>query len=186
MAVMLPQENDPAKDTPPPHTAELMPRLLVDAMLGRLAKWLRLAGYDAEYWRDGSDEALMAHAKAEGRLIVTRDGGLAGRRGVWALRIHAEDLEGQIAEARAGVSGSPQPFTRCAECNGLLSPLPHADARDLVPPYVWHTQQAFRRCERCGRVYWKGTHWPVLNARLANDIGAQVAPKNTGEDRAAL
>ncbi len=93
---MLPQENDPAKDIPPTSAAELTPRLLVDAMLGRLAKWLRLAGYDAEYWRDGPDEALMARAQAEGRLIVTRDSGLAGRREVRALRIHTEDLEDQI------------------------------------------------------------------------------------------
>ncbi len=167
---MLPQENDPAKDILPTFAAELTPRLLVDAMLGRLAKWLRLAGYDAEYWREGSDEALMARAQAEGRLIVTRDSGLAGRRGVRALRIHTEDLEGQIAETRAALGRAPQPFTRCPECNGVLSALAHADARDQVPPYVWHTQHEFRRCDRCGRVYWKGTHWPALNARLENCI----------------
>lgn len=173
---MLPQEDSLAKALTPPRAAEATPRLLVDAMLGRLAKWLRLLGYDAEYWRDGPDEALMAHAQAEGRLIVTRDTGLAGRRGVRALLIHAEELEGQLAEARAALGGSPQPFTRCGECNGPLLPLAHADARGLVPPYVWHTQHEFRRCERCGHVYWKGSHWPALNARLENHIGTQVAP----------
>ncbi len=160
---MLPQDPPSAKDAPP--------KLLVDAMLGRLAKWLRLLGYDAEYWRDGSDEALIAHAQVEGRLIVTRDGPLAGRRGVQALRIHAEDLDGQLAEVRAALGGMPQPFTRCPECNGALAPLPHAAARDLVPPYVWHTQQEFRRCERCSRVYWKGSHWPALQERLAPEEG---------------
>jgi uncharacterized protein with PIN domain len=161
--MMLPQDPLPGKDGPP--------RVLVDAMCGRLAKWLRLLGYDAEYWRDGSDEALIAHAQAEGRLIVTRDGPLAGRRGVRALRICAEDLAGQIAEARAGLGGAPQPFTRCSECNGALLPLAHAAARGLVPPYVWHTQQAFQRCDRCGRIYWKGTHWPALRERLAPEEG---------------
>ena len=65
----------------------------------------------------------------------------------------------------------PKPFTRCPECNGLLAPVAHADARDLVPPYVWHTQQEFRRCAECGRVYWKGTHWPALQARLEPEEG---------------
>lgn len=160
---MLPQDSPTAKDAPP--------KLLVDAMLGRLTKWLRLLGYDVEYWRDGSDEALMAHAQAEGRLIVTRDGPLAGRRGVRALLVRAEDLDGQIAEVRAALGGTPQPFTRCGECNGVLASLAHADAHDLVPPYVWHTQQEFRRCDRCGHVYWKGSHWPALRERLTPEDG---------------
>jgi uncharacterized protein with PIN domain len=155
---MLPQDE--------PTTKEDTPRLLVDAMLGRLAKWLRLVGYDAAYWRDGSDEALIRQAQAEGRLIVTRDHQLAGRRGVRALLIAAETLDEQIAEARAALGGTPEPFTRCPECNSTLADLPHAAARDLVPSYVWHTQTAFRHCPDCGRVYWKGTHWPAMAARL--------------------
>jgi uncharacterized protein with PIN domain len=154
---MLPQEQSTTKAAPP---------LLVDAMLGRLAKWLRLAGYDAAYWRDGSDEALIAKAQVESRMIVTRDRQLAGRRGVRAVFIAAETLDAQIAEARAALGGEVRPFTRCPECNGALTGLPHAIARDLVPPYVWHTQTEFHRCGDCGRVYWKGTHWPAVQARL--------------------
>jgi hypothetical protein len=144
--------------------------LLVDAMLGRLARWLRLLGYDAAYWRDGSDEALIATAQAEGRLIVTRDHALARRRGVRAVLIAAEALDEQIAEARAALGGSPTPFTRCGECGGELTDLPHAAARELVPPYVWQTQTQFSRCAVCGRVYWKGTHWPALQQRLVQDL----------------
>ncbi len=135
-------------------------------MLGRLAKWLRLAGYDTLYWRDGSDEELIAAAQAEARVIITRDRQLAGRRGVAAVLVAAETLDEQIAEVRAALGGDPRPFTRCPECNGLLQELAHADARALVPAYVWHTQTEFRRCEGCGRVYWKGTHWPAVQARL--------------------
>ena len=87
--LMLPQDEPTAK--------EPAPRLLVDAMLGRLVRWLRLLGYDAAYWRDGSDEALIAAAQAEDRLIVTRDHALAGRRGVRAVLIAAEGLDEQIA-----------------------------------------------------------------------------------------
>jgi uncharacterized protein with PIN domain len=158
---MLPQNHNAAKADPPP--------ILVDAMLGRLAKWLRLAGYDAAYWRDGSDEALIDRAQADGRLIVTRDRQLAGRRGVRALFIAAETLDAQIVEARAALGGDPQPFTRCPECNSTLADLPRTAARDLVPPYVWNTQAEFHRCPGCGRVYWKGTHWPAVQARLRFD-----------------
>jgi uncharacterized protein len=157
---MLPQP-DPANKT----TA---PRLFVDAMLGRLARWLRLLGYDAAYWRAGSDDELIAAARAEGRLIVTRDHPLAGRRGVAAILIESEQLDEQIAEARALLVSQPlpAPFSRCPECNGMLADLPHEEARDLVPAYVWHTQHRFRRCTECGRVYWPGTHFPDLRARI--------------------
>lgn len=155
---MLPQQGDSTKAD--------RPRLLVDAMLGRLARWLRLMGYDTIYWREGSDEELIRQAQADGRLIVTRDHQLAGRRGMWALLVAAETLDAQIVEVRALLGGEPQPFTRCSECNGVLAELPHAAARALVPPYVWHTQTHFRRCPDCGRVYWKGTHWPAMAQRL--------------------
>jgi uncharacterized protein len=162
---MLPQEPGPTKDTPP--------RLFVDAMLGRLARWLRLMGYDTAYWRDGSDAALIRQARADHRLIVTSDRQLAGRRGVWAILITSESLDKQMAEVKAALRGfaqaEPAPFTRCPECNGRLADLPGEAARDLVPPYVWHTQTIFRRCPDCGRIYWKGTHWPGMQARLEDN-----------------
>jgi len=158
---MLPQDESTAK--------EPAPRLVVDAMLGRLARWLRLTGYDAAYWRDGSDEALIAAAKAADRLIVTRDHALVRRRGVRALLITSEALDAQLAEARTALGGDLKPFTRCSACNGALVDLPHAAARDVVPPYVWQTQAQFRRCSDCGRIYWKGTHWPALHERLEQD-----------------
>ncbi|MGE5603479.1 MAG: Mut7-C RNAse domain-containing protein [Nitrososphaerales archaeon] len=156
------------------------PSLLVDAMLGKLARWLRLAGYDAEFWRKGSDEELMAAARAQGRLILTKDRALAGRRGVRAVLLQAADLDAQIREARAALEQrgrTPEPFTRCGECNGVLADLSRVDAEPLVPPYVWHTQREFRRCTRCGRVYWKGTHWPAVQGRLAG-----AAPGEEGEE----
>jgi hypothetical protein len=158
---MLPQDEPTAKAP--------APRLLVDAMLGRLVRWLRLLGYDAAYWRDGSDEDLIAAAQAEDRLIVTRDHALAGRRGVRALLIAAEGLDEQIAEARTVLGGAPAPFTRCGACGGELTDLPCEAARDLVPLYVWQTQTHFSRCVLCGRVYWRGTHWPALQRRLAQE-----------------
>jgi uncharacterized protein len=158
---MLPQDESAAKET--------TPRLVADAMLGRLARWLRVMGYDTTYWRAGSDTALVHQARAEGRLILTRDRQLAGRRGVRALLVAAEALDQQIEEVRTALGGQPEPFTRCLKCNGQLVELDRAAARALVPSYVWQTQAQFRRCPDCGRVYWKGTHWPSMWARLNED-----------------
>lgn len=164
MHTMLPQDDHCAKERPT--------RLYVDAMLGRLARWLRLMGYDTLYWREGSDLALAQRALAEGRVIVTRDRQLAGRRGLQALLVKAETLDAQIAEVREALRGAPPPpSSRCPECNGQVHPLPREAARTLVPPYVWNTQSDFHRCAGCGRVYWKGTHWPGMLARLeGNDL----------------
>jgi uncharacterized protein with PIN domain len=117
-------------------------------------------GYDTEYWREGSDDALIAYAAAQGRLIVTRDRGLAGRRKVEALYVGSETLDEQITEVRAALPEPDEPFSRCAACNGLLAELPHDEARDLVPSYVWHTQPTFRRCTGCGRVTGKARTGP--------------------------
>ncbi len=150
-------------------------------MLGRLAKWLRLAGYDTRYWRDGSDAELIAAAQAEDRLIITRDRQLAGRRGVRAVLVVAETLDEQIAEVRDQLGGNPQPFSRCPECNEPLERLTRAAARDLVPPYVWHTQSEFHRCPGCDRVYWKGTHWPAVQARLEAQVPRSSSAGEAGD-----
>jgi uncharacterized protein with PIN domain len=170
---MVSQESVPPQKAQPEGRP---PALIVDAMLGRLARWLRLAGYDAVFWREGSDEELIAAAREQGRLIVTKDRGLAGRRGVDAVRIDADALDEQMKEARAALANRgarPAPFSRCAECNGAIEELPREQAAGLVPPYVWQTQREFRRCAVCGRVYWKGTHWPAVQGRLTANGSSQ-------------
>lgn len=137
------------------------PKLLVDAMLGSLARRLRWLGYDAEYRRDLPDEEMIRIAQAEDRLLVTRDRALAGRRGVRALLIHGLQVEDQVAEVVEALGPSLHP-PRCTVCNGELVAITVEEARPLVPPYVAETQQTFMRCQRCGRVYWPGTHWPGL------------------------
>jgi uncharacterized protein with PIN domain len=142
---------------------EPAPRLLLDGMLGRLARRLRLLGYDADYERKATDDELARRARAEGRVLVTRDHGLAGRRGLRAVLIEAEDIDEQVHQvlAELPLSGTGR-HPRCSECNGLLSPVAHSEVADRVPPYVWRTQSAFQVCDRCGRVYWPGSHWRAI------------------------
>ncbi len=148
------------------------PPLLLDAMLGRLARWLRLMGYDAAYLADTDDIEVVRQARAEARLILTRDRGLAARQGVWVMLIDSQTLDDQIAQVRARLGPPPEPLTlRCAVCNTPLRPLVHAAARGRVPPFVWRVQQEFSECPGCFRVYWPGTHWSAIRGRLARQDG---------------
>ena len=137
------------------------PKLLIDAMLGTLARRLRWLGYDAAYRNDLPDETMIRIAQEEGRLLVTRDRALAQRRGVRALLVQATTVEEQVEEVVKAVGPSLHP-PRCTVCNGVLVPISVEEARAWVPPYVAQTQTEFVRCTQCGRVYWPGTHWPGL------------------------
>ena len=134
-------------------------RLLADGMLGTLAKWLRLLGYDTAYDNAAADPELARRARAEGRVLLTRDRELAARRGLHTLLIRSQVLAEQVREVRDGL-GPPShpPLSRCAVCNALLEPVSPAAISDRVPPYVLQTQTQFRRCPGCGRIYWPGTH----------------------------
>jgi uncharacterized protein with PIN domain len=137
-------------------------------MLGTLAKWLRILGYDTAYDPALDDYQLMRLARAEDRLLLTRDRELAKRRGVRALLIESEDLDGQIGQVLADLDLQPdQSFSRCPICNEPLLPLDREAARARVPAYVARTQQTFKICPACQRVYWRGTHWQRMEERLA-------------------
>lgn len=146
-------------------------RLLADAMLGRLARWLRLAGYDTAYLADTDDLAVMQLARAEERLILTRDVQLATRLGVNALLIESQLVEEQLAQVSVSVGPSAKNApSRCSVCNEPLRPLSAEAARQRVPPYVARTQDQFLTCFTCHRVYWPGTHWQAILGS-AQEIG---------------
>ena len=159
---MLPQEELTAKAEPPP--------LLVDTMLGSLARRLRLLGFDAAFWSKGDDSALVRQARADGRIVVTRDRQVAARRGLKSIYIQSGDLAEQVHQMLGAISCRAVPFSRCLVCNGLLGEISHEDARALVPAYVWKTQSDFRRCTECRRVYWRGTHWQGLASHVRSAL----------------
>lgn len=134
-------------------------RLLADCMLGRLTKWLRLLGYDTAYDNDATDHELARRARAEGRVLLTRDRELAARRGLETVLIRSQNLEEQVGQVREALGPPPDaPLSRCSVCNGRLKDASPDDVVDRVPPYVLETHSDFRRCASCGRVYWPGSH----------------------------
>lgn len=150
----------------PPHNSPA-PRFAADAMLGRLATWLRLLGYDTFYQADIEDSDLAAIAQREGRILLTRDVQLTKRRNVRTLLIESDDVWAQLRQVvrTCRLRRTPNQ-ARCPRCNTPLHPLDHSAARGRVPEYVWRTRQTFRACPTCGRVFWRGTHVDDIEARL--------------------
>ena len=149
-------------------------RFIADSMLGKLAKWLRLAGVDVEYDKNIADYALIKRASSEGRAILTRDRAIEKRKDakdcllIWSDHIAEQFLEFiQVFELDTLKSA----FTRCIRCNTLLEEVQKDSLRDQIPPYVWKTQNEFRQCNRCQRIYWAGTHRENAERFLKKVIG---------------
>jgi uncharacterized protein len=147
------------------------PRLFADAMLGALARWLRALDLDVAYDPALADAELVEAAVAEGRTILTRDHRLVLRRRARNnhLLIQSDEVAEQVREVLAALGVRPDParfFGRCLRCNRPLAPVPAEAARERVPPYVARTQQEFRRCPACGRLYWRATHVARMRERL--------------------
>ena len=143
-------------------------RFVADVMLGRLAKWLRILGYDTLYQSGWKDLHLVRVARAQDRVLLTRDLALARRKGVRVLLLDGDNLDHQLAQLREvlGVTAR-KPFGRCPVCNEPLEPVEKDQARGQVPTYVFVTQSRFRVCPSCNRFYWRGTHWEHMRERVA-------------------
>jgi uncharacterized protein len=147
-------------------------KLLADSMLGSLGRWLRLLGYDTAIAGSEPDWQIVRQARAEGRVILTRDRELARRRGVHTLLVSKDELDAQLVQTTRDLDlPQSRPGTRCLHCNAPLQPASHDDVADDVPPYVLQTQETFRRCPACQRVYWRGTHWLKIEERTAEIWG---------------
>lgn len=137
------------------------PRFMVDAMLGRLARWLRILGFDAAWEAHIADEALVRRALEEDRIILTRDQRLPSEwRAPNITLVGAEEPRAQLAEVarRFGLAESARPFTRCSRCNVALTEVPRSAARGHVPARVLEDHDRFQGCPSCGRIYWPGSH----------------------------
>ena len=142
-------------------------RLLADSMLGRLAKWLRLLGYDTAYDNAATDPQLARRARAEARILLTRDRELAGRRGLRILLIESQVLEEQVRQVLEALGPPPFPaLSRCTVCNVALEPVSHAEVAGRVPQYVLRTHGDFRYCTGCKRIYWPGSHVSGIRDRI--------------------
>lgn len=136
-------------------------KLLLTRELGRLAKWLRILGFDTEYTKDTGTSSLIIRSLRDERLILTRNHRLLQNKGVKIVLLKSEELKGQLAEALKALNIKPDSammFTRCTLCNIELTPVAKEKIKDRVPEYVFETQETFLACPKCRRLYWQGTH----------------------------
>ncbi len=150
---------------------------VADCMLGKLAKWLRILGFDVAYFSKAEDRDLVALARREGRVLLTRDTGLIERTAKRPNRlfIRSDDWEDQIVQVldELGLWGEVRPNTRCIACNLPLRPLSRERARNLVTPFVGEHAASFAICPGCERVFWQGTHYGDMERKIDRLRGRQ-------------
>lgn len=155
-------------------------RFVADCMLGKLAKWLRMLGYDTIYIGGADDDDLVRIAVREDRVLLTRDNKLCGRRMVRKRCVFVDwgTTSQQVRQVfkQLGLRLDPQMlFTRCTVCNSDITPLAKSEVKDRVPPYVYNTQDQYGYCGACDKIYWRGTHVQHVLEALAAESGEQRA-----------
>lgn len=145
--------------------SDIKSKFFVDAMLGKLAKKLRVLGYDSVYSSDKEDDEIINIAKNENRILITKDSQLAKKgikKNVDVIEITGNDeieqflqINKKVNLGKCVVSGK---YSRCSVCNGELESIDKIKAQEKIPPRVSEQTNEFWQCKKCQKIYWEGTH----------------------------
>ena len=135
-------------------------KFVADVMVGKLARWLRVLGFDVIYSNVMDDDEIARLAESDDRIILTRDTGLAARHiKAQCLLVESGDYKDQIRQVLHTLELKDfEVFSRCLECNTPLQNVDKETVFEKVPPFVYLTQDRFAICPSCRRVFWHGTH----------------------------
>lgn len=145
---------------------------IVDGMLGSLARWLRIAGYDSIYFRGMDDDRLLEETKNSARIMLTRDRELYQRSlklGLKSIFFESEEVTTQLSHLKRELDLKlVASNSRCPRCNGLLVETLKTNVQDLVPAESFNAFNEFWICGDCSGVYWKGSHWVKIRETLGS------------------
>lgn len=147
------------------------PRFLVDVNLGKLARYLRLAGFDTVYHTHAKDDALVEQMLEEDRALLTRDHKLLMRKAVtcgYLPRSDQADIQLEEVFRRFDLYEEVDPYSRCIHCNGVLQSVAKEQILDQLEPLTKKHFDDFAQCPNCGQVYWAGSHRRRLESRVKN------------------
>lgn len=151
-------------------------KFIVDMTLGRLAKWLRVIGFDTAVFPGRDMHRLVQIAQREKRTILTRNRRLEPKLRLGNIVIVEEDqpdLQVETVLKSLGLQVDPRKFlSRCLICNGELELIPRGEAEGRVPEFVFHTHAVFHRCPSCQRTYWEGTHRTNMKKKIENMLNS--------------
>lgn len=155
--------------------SQAKPRFLLAANLNRLAKWLRLLGYDAAIYRSISFHNMKRLAAKERRKILTRSQKQQDKKNKDIILIKSEEHLEQLKEIREMLTINDQLlFSRCLICNKLLYEITRENIRELVPAHVYNAHREFKICRKCGRIYWQGSHYKKMLDTLKEIFDSEI------------
>lgn len=148
-------------------------KFIADNNVSKLARWLRLIGYDTLLFREKDDGQMIKIALSENRVILTKDTQFIKRRLVTngtlrTIHITQDDPKLQVQEVvrTLNLNYHFKPFSLCLECNQVLIARGKEDVKSLIPAHVFETQTQYTECSTCHRIYWPGTHWQAMVKKL--------------------
>lgn len=144
-------------------------RFILTKELGRLARWLRLMGFDTIYYQGDNLGTLIIQALRDNRIVITR------RRDInhlqkCTVRVNSNELYAQLKEIKNKLNlkiEKDRMFSRCTICNEVLKKVGKKEIKKKVPEYVYAHQEEFMCCPGCGKIYWQGSHWGNVNEVIA-------------------
>jgi hypothetical protein len=153
-------------------------KFLCDQMLGTLAKWLRIYGYDTFYANSEMDDPkLLQISKNENRTLITRDKNLiqtARRENLKTIDIKTTDIDEQLHIVLGGIKiDKTKVLSRCILCNTKVEEIKKKDIKGTVPEKAFNNNEKFWFCKKCNKIYWKGSHYEKMFEKI-NEIFKKI------------
>jgi uncharacterized protein with PIN domain len=146
-------------------------KFLCDQMLGTLAKWLRLFGFDTFYVNTEIDDSkLLQLAKEENRVILTRDKQLIERGkkdNIKVKKIPSTDIDQQLYQVLRDIKiDKKNVLSRCSICNQIINEIAKNDVENKIPDRIFKSNEKFWYCSKCDKIYWIGTHYEKILIKI--------------------